>query len=303
MWWRIPLATVVAFGAAAAAVTACSLLTSTDGLAGSAAPADAMAETSTPVEGGTEASSPIDAGDGGDSSDADSARSKAYAAAVVLDHPLGYWRLEEASGTVAKDEMGKFDGAYVLAPTLGQPGAAGSRAITLPKDSNARIKVDVPDFRFPGKLPYSVEAWVIPGVQKNYEWIGGTEIVTGGVRSGWSLFADDNGSAHYEVWTPDGDGGSKQVRGTFFSNVGNLVTGKLAHVVAVWDGTTVIPYLNGVRGQSLNSTGTVPDTGVLIWGCRGDINHCLDDWTIDELAVYDYALAEARVAAHYNLGK
>jgi hypothetical protein len=36
--------------------------------------------------------------------------------------PVGYWKLGEASGTVAADEMGASPGAYVGSPTLGAAG-------------------------------------------------------------------------------------------------------------------------------------------------------------------------------------
>ena len=34
----------------------------------------------------------------------------AYAAAVLADSPTAYWRLGEASGTTAADEVGTYDG-------------------------------------------------------------------------------------------------------------------------------------------------------------------------------------------------
>jgi hypothetical protein len=49
----------------------------------------------------------------------------AYRAAVLAltPVPVAYWRLGEASGTVAADEMEANDGTYVNAPTLGVAGA------------------------------------------------------------------------------------------------------------------------------------------------------------------------------------
>src|SRR5262249_7070412 len=50
----------------------------------------------------------------------------AYAATVLADTPMAYWRFEETSGTVAHDEMKVHDATYVAA-NLGAPGIAGSR--------------------------------------------------------------------------------------------------------------------------------------------------------------------------------
>src|SRR5688572_27310377 len=50
----------------------------------------------------------------------------AYAAAVLADQPVGYWRLNEASGTEAADSStNRLDGRYVIVEdglTLGVPG-------------------------------------------------------------------------------------------------------------------------------------------------------------------------------------
>src|SRR5438270_13468503 len=48
-----------------------------------------------------------------------------YAKAVLAAHPVGYWRLGEAKGTLpAKDASGHHrDGTYHGKPDLGQPGA------------------------------------------------------------------------------------------------------------------------------------------------------------------------------------
>lgn len=47
---------------------------------------------------------------------------RSYRNAVMALGPVGYWRLGEAAGTVAKDETGANDGTYVNTPTLGVAG-------------------------------------------------------------------------------------------------------------------------------------------------------------------------------------
>src|SRR5437763_1786933 len=47
----------------------------------------------------------------------------AYAAEVKADNPIGYWRLNETSGTTANDLSGNGNnGTYGPGVTLGQPG-------------------------------------------------------------------------------------------------------------------------------------------------------------------------------------
>jgi hypothetical protein len=47
----------------------------------------------------------------------------AYREAVMADGPIGYWRLDEPAGTLARDETGQWDGTYVGDLAQGQPGA------------------------------------------------------------------------------------------------------------------------------------------------------------------------------------
>lgn len=45
-----------------------------------------------------------------------------YLSEVLADSPLGYWRLDETSGTTLADSSGNSEtGSYINSPTLGQP--------------------------------------------------------------------------------------------------------------------------------------------------------------------------------------
>src|SRR6185437_12692528 len=47
---------------------------------------------------------------------------RCYGDAVLSDSPVGYWRLDETTGTVATDSTGSNPGTYVGGPALGQAG-------------------------------------------------------------------------------------------------------------------------------------------------------------------------------------
>jgi hypothetical protein len=47
----------------------------------------------------------------------------AYGEAVMADSPVGYWRLDEPAGPLARDETGSWPGAYKGDLLFGQPGA------------------------------------------------------------------------------------------------------------------------------------------------------------------------------------
>lgn len=280
-------------------VPACSLLTPLDGLSGGAG-TDSGSDSALTTDGNGEAASTLDAS-AVDGADAAPSASALYASAVLADRPLGYWRLEETAGTKAKDETRRNDGAFVNAPLLGQPGVAGSGAAKLPSKMKSRILVATGDFTFLGNAPYTVELWAKPGTFRDYQWLSGTEVEVGG-RHGWSLLVGANAEPRYEVWGKDGDGGSTQIRGLFVS-AAPLAQGAFAHIVVAYTGTVAEGYVNGVGTTSFNTVGMMPAAGPLLWGCRSDVDNCLDDWAIDELAIYDFALDATRVKAHYDLGK
>jgi hypothetical protein len=287
---------------AAVPLSACSLLTSLDGFTGGS-PSDAGA-TDTTVLGDAateaEAATVTDASDGGgDAPD----RSALYAAAVLADSPRGYWRLEETNGTVAKGETGSYDGIYVAAPLLGEPGVAGSRAMKLRAGTQARMRVESNDFRYVDNKPYTVELWAKVGELKDYQWLSSTEVIGGGARRGWSLLAGADGQIRYEGWRTDDGGSPAQVRGLLVSATGLPSGGDFRHIVMAYTGAAVIGYIDGVPKSPFVTSGKIPDVGQLMWGCRSDLAYCLDDWTIDELAIYDFELKAERVKAHYDLGK
>ena len=52
-----------------------------------------------------------------------SAFPRCYGDAVLADNPVGYWRLDETTGTTAADSKGTRPGTYANGVTLGQAGA------------------------------------------------------------------------------------------------------------------------------------------------------------------------------------
>lgn len=126
---------------------------------------------------------------------------------------------------------------------------------------------------------------------------------TGSSRSGWSLIGFANAAVNYEVWQPSQDGGGGgNVRALPLSPT-PLTTGRLHHLVVTYDGSRIVGYFDGVNGNTRSASGAVQGGGDLYWGCQADMTSCLDDWLIDELAIYDSVLQPDRVKAHFDLGK
>lgn len=275
-------------------VAGCSLFTSFSGLENGTDVPDAASEGSTSNDATT---TPDDDAPASDSGDAAPSRSEIYRAAVMADSPLAYFRFEETSGTTTKDETGRHVATLMFAPNMTAPGLFGATdAIEFPVDSQAYVKVDGTDVRFPGTAQLTIEVWVNPAVFRDYQWIISTE-ATASPRGGWSIFAPAGGYAAYELWPSTGR--------TLYLQERPLVLGKWQHIVYTYSGAVTAGFIDGVKADSVASMVSAPDVGALVFGCRiadGKAIQCLDGWRLDEIALYGSVLSEARIAEHYALG-
>lgn len=297
---RAAVVVASALVASVCSMTACSLFTSLSGFSDGDGTTDAAGDTGSNPTDGSSGNDGQTADGGGDAADAGPSRSALYAQAVLADGPLGYWRLEEASGDVAKDETGRHDGECFDGPLRGQPGIVGSRGMKFPTGNTARLVVASDAYAFGGNAAHTIEMWAKPGALRDYQWLATTEKPVAGGRNGWSLLGDSDGKIRYEFWRSDGDGGFAVPRGVLSEAV---MTGAFNHVVIVYDGTTVRGFLGGVEFGGFNNSVVIPNDGELTWGCDRNNQGCLDEWVIDELAIYAGALSVDRVLAHYTLGK
>src|SRR5262249_5393300 len=117
----------------------------------------------------------------------------AYGRAVLADHPLGYWRLDETNGLVAHDYVGGNNGVYTNA-LLGQPGynlidAHPAVVFGALAPSNSYVGGIPIDFSTSGNAEFSVEAWVAAGPQTS-----DAGIITKGYGGGGEQFNLDTGS-------------------------------------------------------------------------------------------------------------
>ena len=255
---------------------------------------DASPETAAPAEDGS-------VSDGADEPSASPA--DRYREAILADRPLAYWRLDETSGTTAKDEKGAHPGVYELAPTLGSTGIFGTPgAVELPSATNAHVRIPGTDFSFGGVASYSVELWVKPKAFHSFDWLVSTEVTP--PRLGWSVLVGETGEVLYEVWRPN-DAGGPEVRS--LSSKKSLVLDRFQHVVVTYNGAMMRVYIDGKLDNANPAPRDAPDDGVLLLGCRrnadGTVSGCVDGWTLDEVAIYDFPLTDTQVFAHYEAGK
>jgi hypothetical protein len=315
---RVLLAcTTIASGAS------CSLVTSLDGLSGGPA-ADASAPDTSDVRGEDGAApdaaadgspfldSPVvpdvsspdgSAGDSGWDAATDSATDGATDSAVALtyrdtiltDTPLAYWRFGEATGTIAGDENGNGNAA-----TLGTGVTWGAMGALL-NDPNTAIHLGGTQgliagntFDFPGNAPYSLEAWVNPDMA-----------LDGKYRH---LFVKDDttqptGREEYGVYLQVNDGLAfeRYVTGTArkaFAPAPPI--NQWSYVVATYDGTQLSLYVNGAVVQRTPDTRPQASKNASEYlGCKS-FNYVSVLGSLDEFAIYDHALTDAQVAAHWK---
>ena len=217
-----------------------------------------------------------------------------YAATVLSDAPVAYWRLDDSSTATAKDASGNgHDGSYQGGVTLGVQGAiAGDSDTAVQFDGNdAEMLATVPgSFDFTGNAPYSVEVWAKPASSLAAMGLVGKSVyeADAGGYLGWYVASSTDG--YLDNWRNNDETGNPAP-----------APGVFIHVVATYDGTNLALYVNGqpfVSGPSpapLAATGApLMAGGVADWGMFTGV--------LDELAIYDKALSQARIAAHYARG-
>lgn len=217
---------------------------------------------------------------------------RSYAAAVLADAPVGYWKLDEATGTAAADSSGGGrTGTIVNTPVLGAAGVfPGERAITFAAASSQQVSV--------ASLPttvidnYAIECWVkltaLPTASVLFLMNGDD----GAPNGGWGVGA---GTAN----AVDGFfGGVSQ-----FSSTHTFTTLGWHHIVMTREAGTDKFYVNGVLYGAAATPAPKAPVGGLAIGCQpraGSTPYRFVSATMNHLAVYNIALTAAKVSAHYN---
>lgn len=248
--------------------------------------------TAPPDAGAPETSAVVDAGDNTDTP---------YSLAVASDNPLLYWRLDEKSGTTARDKTAnKFDGTYSAADVeLGIPSLVG--------DSNASVRVNVggsidgpldAKLAFVGNAAFSIECWVsFPAPP--------TEIETIVSR------ASESKGTGYSMWLDPAGSGVRAYFGRYEANVGAtiasneaapLAVGATYHLVGVYDGAKLTLYVDGASTE-IAATTALTNGGYRLRVGRSEDTEPKLAARVDELAIYGSALSKARIEAHRDIGK
>ena len=221
----------------------------------------------------------------------------AYGAAVRSLEPDLYWRLDDASGSTARDSGGMFaPGVYVGTVTRGVAGAL----VGLPDDDAVRFTGAA------GSFLRSVDTYVNPTTYSQELWFrtetteGGKLIGFGSSATGTSgsydrhVYMETDGRLTFGVWT----GAASTV-----TTAQSYNDDEWHHLVATQSVDGMRLYVDGVLTGSHPQTGAQAYTGY--WRVGGDTTWGPQPWfagAVDEVAVYPRALTPAEVAQHFQVG-
>lgn len=219
---------------------------------------------------------------------------QSYRDLIVSHAPVAYWRLGEASGTTAVDEMGAYNGTYTGGYTLAQAGAlTGDANTAVAFNGTTSYVVTTSNLYNMGiRRAATLECWVRLSLDSTS---GINELISDWNSVGVSLRAYNTGSIEAFVYP-------NNYRAT--SATGVLTANANTHVVAVLDTTTLKLYRNGAEVKSVALGGDIGSSASpLRIGMRADANlSTAAKGVIDEPAVYSRALSATEIAAHYNKG-
>jgi hypothetical protein len=271
------------------------------------------ASTDAPTDGGTDGGTPegdasdaSEAGDGGPLLDADAGTS-AYAAVVLADRPIAYWRMGAKTGITIANEVGGSN-ALLLQGSVSL-GAAGA----LNGDNDTAIRFDgltkgyavaenARPFDFANGAPFTIEWWAkhepVDGGAPFQHMIGAAEGSTPVSGNGYFAYWSGDTQVQVEFAAPNHD-----VTLTAATPPG------WKYYALVFDGANVSLVIDGTVEASKPPTGKLAtrQSSFVVGATSGTTPSGIGGYgfagLIDEVAVYDKALSLARINAHHQAAK
>lgn len=212
---------------------------------------------------------------------------------------VAYYRLDETSGTTAKDSKGSNDGTFVNSGhyTLGVAGLlSGDADLAASFDGAATVggTVRLPAFAL-GDGPLTVEVII-------------KRAALSGVGKAPMIAAFDNGleiglNPSNDV-NPEAVFASKAGTGGFFTSTTRISDTTTAHhIVVTKNGATTHIYIDGVDQANAAGTNKTLANGAFPnawWASDFNSTNPAYPGVIDEAAIYNVVLSQAQVSAHYQ---
>jgi len=224
----------------------------------------------------------------------------ALASSLLFNLPAGAQTTSVNSGSLGSAGNGTNSNGVVL----GQPSpivGGGSNAVGYSLGEHTTVPFNAA--LNPGvATPFTIEFWANPSASDNDDVPVSNRFATGN-RSGWTFFQRDAGTGwNFRMYNGVGSGLGWDLTG------GTATLNAWSYVVATWNGSAALLYVNGVLADSTNdpaATGvynpnTSPtNTGIFSVGANFD-GGSPSVSTMDEVAFYTSALTPAQIASHFT---
>ena len=201
---------------------------------------------------------------------------------------VGYWKLDETSGTSAADSTGYGNtGTYVGSPTLN---VAPPSALTFP--SRAVTFNGISKYVNVGNISpataFSVSVWAkATSLASNTTIVG--RATASNLVQGWGLIWD-SGSQTMRFWING--------YGTNYAYKSFNDTTSWHHFISVWTGTTLQIYIDGVKGTDASyATAPIYSTDTMVIG-KANLSYAGWNWvgSIDDVRIYNVALSAGEIS-------
>ncbi|MEQ9548031.1 MAG: CHAT domain-containing protein [Coleofasciculus sp. G3-WIS-01] len=236
-----------------------------------------------------------------------------YNVAVLLDDPVGYWRLDEEGETAFDSSGNNIDGTYFGGVNRNQEGALVDDANPAPFFDGTTGYVEIPDsdfIDFGTNEDFTITAWIKASpVQLDTEF-GDNDVI-----EKWSGAGPYPYVIRYYNQTHPNPGKIIAARhDDFAANPNNPVVsstvsvddGQFHHIAFIKEGSTLSLYVDGILQDTNTDTINLPtqNSSPLFLARRGS-NAPVDNFfrgSIDEVAIYNSALSPSEVADQYTTG-
>lgn len=213
---------------------------------------------------------------------------------IIKDSPIGFWKLDESSGTTATDSSGcGNNGTYTGSPIRNIlpiiPGGVcgtklnSSSSITFPIINNYYGASTTPGMAtsYSSDNDFTIEAWIYPSISTS-SLTPLLADITNTIGLYW-----DNGDIVFKA-------NSKEVRHAI------TYSKKAIHLVGIYSPTSISLYVDGVFVNSTSFSGfKFTNSSVSL---QSGPTTSTDTFVIDAPAIYRYALKEELIVKHYLQG-
>jgi hypothetical protein len=214
-----------------------------------------------------------------------------YSSVVLADHPAGYWRVAETSGTTALDSSAtvpKNNGIYLNGPLLGQTGALAGDTNKAASFDGVNDTLRVPDANsLDVGDSFTLEGWV----KRSSSTSSQTLFSKGANGIQLMVMNAPNGN---QLWLRKA--GVTTVAKSTAAIPGD---GRFHHFVVTKNGPSTVFYVDRLPGTTILAPAQViaNTADVLTFADVGSTVHVFDEW-----ALYDGVLGASDVNRHYDAG-